>query len=92
MSRKQKKELYRIIGSAVLFVAGLLIPQEVVKIVLFLAAYLLVGFGVLKEAAEGIIHGQLFDENFLMAIATIGAVCVGEYTEAVAVMLLYQIG
>lgn len=92
MSRKQKKELHRIIASAVLFAAGLLIPQEVVKIVLFLAAYLLVGFGVLKEAAEGIIHGQLFDENFLMAIATIGAVCVGEYTEAVAVMLLYQIG
>ncbi len=92
MTRKQKKELYRIVASVALFAAGLLVSQNVVKLALFLAAYLLVGFGVLKEAAEGIIHGQLFDENFLMAIATIGAIAVGEYTEAVAVMVLYQVG
>lgn len=92
MSRRQKKELYRIIASALLFAAGLLIPQPIVQMALYLAAYLLVGFGVLKEAAEGIGHGQLFDENFLMSIATLGAVVIGEYAEAVAVMLLYQVG
>ncbi len=92
MSRRQKKELYRIIASALLFAAGLLIPQPIVQMALYLAAYLLVGFDVLKEAAEGIWHGQLFDENFLMSIATLGAVAIGEYAEAVAVMLLYQVG
>lgn len=92
MSRRQKKELYRIIVSALLFAAGLLIPQPIVQMALYLAAYLLTGFGVLKEAAEGIWHGQLFDENFLMSIATLGAVAIGEYAEAVAVMLLYQVG
>lgn len=92
MSRRQKKELYRIIASALLFAAGLLVPQPIVQMALYLAAYLLVGFDVLKEAAEGIWHGQLFDENFLMSIATLGAVIIGEYAEAVAVMLLYQVG
>ncbi len=92
MSRKQKRGLIRIALSAVLFVAGLLIPNELARILLLLAAYLVVGFDVLKEACEGILRGQVFDENFLMSIATIGAVAIGEYPEAVAVMLFYQIG
>ena len=92
MSRGQKKDLVRILISTALFVLGLLLPYDIPKLVLFLLAYLVVGYDVLKEAGEGIIHGQVFDENFLMSIATIGAVAVGEYPEAVAVMLLYQIG
>lgn len=92
MSRGQKKDLVRILISTALFLLGLLLPYDIPKLVLFLLAYLVVGYDVLKEAGEGIIHGQVFDENFLMSIATIGAVAVGEYPEAVAVMLLYQIG
>ncbi len=92
MSRGQKKDLVRILISTALFLLGLLLPYDIPKLALFLLAYLVVGYDVLKEAGEGIIHGQIFDENFLMSIATIGAVAVGEYPEAVAVMLLYQIG
>ena len=58
----------------------------------FLVAYIIAGWDVLKEALENIIKGQVFDENFLMSIATIGAICIGEYPEAVMVMLLYRIG
>ena len=92
MSRRQKKDLLRIAAAAVLFLAGLLIPGETARLILFLLAYLTVGLDVLKEAGEGILHGQLFDENFLMSIATLGAMVVGEYPEAVAVMLLYHVG
>lgn len=92
MSRKQKQELLRIAVSLVLFLAGLLIPCRPLSMALMLAAYLLAGFDVLKEAVMGAVHGQLFDENFLMCIATIGALIIGEYHEAVAVMLFYQIG
>ncbi len=92
MTRKQKKDLTRILVSAALFAAGLLTHGAAARIILFLAAYLIVGFDVLKEAGEGIVRGQIFDENFLMSIATIGAVAIGEYPEAVAVMLLYQVG
>ncbi len=92
MSRKQKRNLLRIALSAVLFVAGLGISHPVMSLICLFTSYLIVGLDVLKEAAEGIIHGQVFDENFLMAIATIGAVAVGEYHEAAAVMLFYQIG
>ena len=91
MSRKQKQELLRIAVSLVLFLAGLLIPCRPLSMALMLAAYLLAGFDVLKEAVMGAVHGQLFDENFLMCIATIGALIIGEYHEAVAVMLFYQI-
>lgn len=92
MSRRQKRDLLRIAVAAVLFLAGLLVPDEMVRLILFLLAYLTVGLDVLKEAGEGIVHGQLFDENFLMSIATLGAMVVGEYPEAVAVMLLYHVG
>lgn len=92
MSRRQKKDLLRIAAAAALFLAGLLIPGETARLILFLLAYLTVGLDVLKEAGEGILHGQLFDENFLMSVATLGAMVVGEYPEAVAVMLLYHVG
>lgn len=92
MLRRQKKDLLRIAAAAVLFLAGLLIPGETARLILFLLAYLTVGLDVLREAGEGILHGQLFDENFLMSVATLGAMVVGEYPEAVAVMLLYHVG
>ena len=74
-----------------LFVAGLL-TNGIISVAAYLASYLLVGFGVLKEAAENILHGELFDENFLMSLASIGAIGIGEYGEAAAVMILYQLG
>ena len=92
MTRRQKKELGRIAVSALLFITGLLIPNHAISLLLLLAAYVIIGLDVLKEAFGGIIRGQLFDENFLMAIATVGAIIIGEYHEAVAVMLFYQIG
>lgn len=92
MTRKQKKALIRILTSAALFIAAFIVQHDIIKMILFLAAYLIVGLGVLKEAAAGILRGQIFDENFLMAIATIGAVLIGEYPEAVAVMVFYQVG
>ena len=81
----------RIVISALLFIAGLLLPIPW-KLLAFAGAYLLVGFEVLREAAENTLHGELFDESLLMALASIGAVCIGEHEEAVAVMLLYQLG
>jgi len=92
MSRKQKKELIRIGISAGLFIGGLLIPYRPAALACLLCAYGLIGADVLKEALSGIIRGQVFDENFLMAVATIGAILIGEYHEAVAVMLFYQVG
>lgn len=92
MSKRQCRNLIFILISAGLLVAGLLIPDAAVRMVLLWAAYLLAGYKVLWKAFGGILRGQLFDENFLMAIATIGAVCIGEYAEAAAVMVLYQLG
>ena len=93
MSKKQKMMLARIVAGAVLFVAAILIPAEGwLKLILFLVPYLVVGWKVLKKAAINIAHGQVFDENFLMCIATIGAFASGEYMEGVAVMLFYQVG
>ncbi len=102
MNKKQKKVLYRIIVTAVLLGAVCLFPAErllpagtaawVAKLLLFLIPYLIIGYDILRKAVLGIIHGEVFDENFLMAVATVGALCLGEYTEAVAVMLFYQIG
>ena len=93
MTKKQKKMLMRILASAVLFVIALLIPAKGwLKLVIFLVPYLLVGYKVLIKAGKNILHGQVFDENFLMCVATIGAFVLGEYLEAVAVMLFYQIG
>ncbi|MEG2950127.1 MAG: heavy metal translocating P-type ATPase [Clostridia bacterium] len=92
MSRKQKRNLIRIFASALLLVLGICLSNELARMLVFMAAYLVIGYDVLKEAALGIIHGQVFDENFLMAIATIGAIAIGDYPEAVAVMLFYQVG
>ena len=93
MSRKQKKTLARIIVSAVLCVAAALLPlQGVWKALAFAVPYLIIGYDVLRGAALGILHGQLLDEKFLMALATLGAFAIAEYPEAAAVMLFYQIG
>ena len=94
MSKKQKNTLYRIIAAAICIVllAVLPIPNQYVKSALYLIPYLIVGYDVLRKAVLGIFHGEVFDENFLMAVATIGAMCLGEFTEGVAVMLFYQIG
>ncbi len=87
-----RKDLLLAGGAVVLLAAGALLPEGVVSTVLLLAAYLLVGFDILREAAANILHGELFDENFLMAVASIGAICIGELPEAVLVMLLYRVG
>ena len=93
MNKKQKKMLLRIVLSAALLGVLLLLPLEGwLRFALFLIPYLIVGYDILIEAFEGIRNGQPFDENFLMAVATVGALALGEYTEGVAVMLLYQTG
>lgn len=93
MTSKQKHSLYRIIAAAVLFIAAVLIKAEgLLRLIIFMIPYLTVGFPVLKKAVINISHGQVFDENFLMCIATIGALIIGEYPEAVFVMLFYQVG
>lgn len=97
MTKKQKKVLIRIIVSAVLL-AGIMITTKLVEInkwiqlVLYLVPYLIIGYDILKKAVKGIFKGQIFDENFLMAVATVGAVALGEFSEGAAVMLFYQIG
>ena len=92
MSKSQKRKLAQIALAAVIFVAGLLMPEEYIQLALYLIAYLIVGLGVLKEAVGNIFRGQVFDENFLMSIATIGAFAIGEYPEGVFVMLFAQLG
>lgn len=93
MTSKQKHSLYRIIAAAVLFIAAVLIKAEgALRLIIFMIPYLTVGFPVIKKAVINISHGQVFDENFLMCIATIGALIIGEYPEAVFVMLFYQVG
>ena len=93
MSRKQKKMLTRILVSAVLFALSFLLPLSgVFRLFYFATVYAVVGWDVLWRAARNIAHGQVFDENFLMALATIGAFVLGEFPEAVEVMLFYQIG
>ncbi len=92
MSLTQKKHLARVIISAILLVSGILVSHSSISIILVLCAYLLAGHDVLKEAIAGIFRGQLFSENLLMTIATVGAVAIGEYAEAAAVMVLYQLG
>ena len=100
MNKKQKTLLWRIIIAAIFWVPLFLISEDIVHvempkvllIILFLIPYLLVGYDILRKAFKGICNGQVFDENFLMTVATIGAIVLGEYGEGVAVMLLYQIG
>ena len=93
MSRKHKKMLARILVSAALLVACALSPLEGIwRLLSFLVPYAVIGWDVLWKAARNIAHGQVFDENFLMALATVGAFATGEYPEAVFVMLFYQVG
>ena len=100
MNRKQKNLLIRIIVAFVFFVPLYLISEDIVHtaipkwavFLMFLIPYLLVGYDILRKAFLGIKHGQVFDENFLMTVATVGAIVLGEYGEGVAVMLLYQVG
>ncbi len=97
MTSKQKKVLWRIILSAVLIVAAEILCHTVkviipVQIVLYLIPYFIIGYDILKKALKGIWNRQVFDENFLMAVATVGAMLLGEFEEGVAVMLFYQIG
>ena len=99
MSKKQKKMLIRILVTAVMLAALHFIPVTGwLRLVLFLAAYLIIGYDILKKAGQGIANGRVFDENFLMAVATVGAFALaiyeksGDYNEAIAVMLFYQIG
>lgn len=95
MNKKQKKVLTRIIIASVLMIILVLLPLEdypLVRFILFMVPYFTVGYDILLKAFKGIKNKQVFDENFLMAIATVGAIALGEYTEGVAVMLFYQIG
>ncbi len=98
MTKKQKKMLYRILTAVALMIVLALVPSTgIVRFLLYMVPYLVVGYDILKKAWKGILNKQVFDENFLMAIATVGAIIIavtgeGDYTEAVAVMLFYQIG
>ena len=93
MSKKQKIMLWRIIASAALLIASVLLPVEGwARLLVFLVPYAVIGWDVLWRAIRNIAHGQVFDENFLMSIATVGAFFTGEYPEAVFVMLFYQVG
>ena len=99
MNRKQKKMLARILAAAAMLIALKLIPVTgVLQLALYLVAYLVIGYDILKKAWRGILNRQVFDENFLMAVATVGAFALaivsrsGDYVEAIAVMLFYQIG
>ena len=92
MSKKQKRMLWRICGAAALFIPGMIFEESMPGMILLLAAYALIGWDILWRAAVNIRHGRVFDENFLMAIATVGALALSDYSEGVAVMLLYQIG
>ena len=98
MNKKQKKVLARIIIAAVLMIILHFIPVKgIIRFLLYMVPYLVIGYDILKKAFKGIKNKQVFDENFLMAVATVGAIAValyenGDYTEAIAVMLFYQIG
>ena len=98
MNKKQKKMLVRILAAAVLLIAVSLAPSEgVLRFALYMVPYLIIGYDILLKAGKGIKNRQVFDENFLMAVATVGAIVLavtgdGDYTEAIAVMLFYQVG
>ena len=99
MTKKQKKVLYRIIVSAILTIiiaiadkCDILPGIWYLSLALYIVPYLIIGYDILRKAVLGIVHGEVFDENFLMAVATIGAMALGDYKEGVAVMLFYQIG
>lgn len=93
MTKKQKKQLYRILTAVLIFLPVLWIPMnETGKFIGFLVCYAVIGWDIIWKAISNILHGQVFDENFLMTVATVGAMCLGDYKEGVAVMLFYQVG
>lgn len=93
MTKKQKKVLYRILIAGVLTIVLHFVPVTgYLQLFLYLIPYGIIGYDILRKAVLGIFHGEIFDENFLMAIATVGAMCLGSYSEGVEVMLFYQIG
>ena len=93
MTRKQKRNLIRLILAALLFAVALFLPvQGLFRLAVFLIPYAVIGYDVLWNALRNILRGQIFDENFLMALATVGAFAIAEYPEAVAVMFFYQVG
>lgn len=93
MTKKEKKDLIKIVIAIILLITIAILPVvDWIKLILYIVAYLIVGYKVISKAIRNIFSGQVFDENFLMSIATIGAFATGEYLEAVLVMLLYQIG
>lgn len=93
MTKKEKKDLIKIVITIILLITIAILPVvDWIKLILYIVAYLIVGYKVISKAIRNIFSGQVFDENFLMSIATIGAFATGEYLEAVLVMLLYQIG
>lgn len=93
MTKKQKKTLIRIIIAVALVGLISLLPVDgYIRFALFMVPYLVIGYDILRKAVKGIMNRQVFDENFLMAVATIGAIALGDYTEGVAVMIFYQIG
>ena len=93
MTKKQKKVLIRIIVAAVLIIAFSFLPLEgYIRFICYMVPYLVIGYDVLRKAFKGILNRQVFDENFLMAVATVGAIALGDYKEGVSVMLFYQIG
>lgn len=97
MNKKQKKVLYRILLSLGFMIGIMILTSYVsvnlyVEVVLYLIPYLIIGYDILRKAIKGILKRQVFDENFLMTVATVGAMCLGEFREGVAVMLFYQIG
>lgn len=95
MNKKQKKVLIRIIAASILMAVLAFLPIDeygLLRFLLYMIPYGIIGYDILKKAFKGILNRQVFDENFLMAVATVGAIVLGEYTEGVAVMLFYQIG
>lgn len=97
MNKKQKKVLYRILLSLGFMIGIIIVTSYVslnlyVEVILYLIPYVIIGYDILRKAIKGILKRQVFDENFLMAVATVGAMCLGEFREGVAVMLFYQIG
>ena len=93
MTRKQKKVLYRILIASVLLMGIQFLPLEGrMRWAVYMVPYLVIGYDILRKAILGILHGEIFDENFLMAVATVGAIVLGDYAEGTAVMLFYQVG
>lgn len=92
MTKKEKKQLIRIIISGILFILGFIFDIKYLTVIILLVSYIIIGFDILLKAFRNIKRGKVFDENFLMTVATVGALCIGDIKEAVAVMLFYQVG